>query len=101
MPKYLRIDNDIKQQLINLQRLQREYSQFDAIKLERDINRKLEIALDRQGTEFKFHRHSTYRKLEGAVKTLEECILLKDEIIQIRLEKHQDTVNIYDLTRQF
>jgi hypothetical protein len=59
MPSYLRIDNDIKQQLINLQRLQREYSQFDVIKLDRDINRKLEIALDRQGTEFKFHRQST------------------------------------------
>ena len=47
MPKYLRIDKEIKQQLVNLQRMQREYSQFDVIKLDRDINRKLEIALDR------------------------------------------------------
>ena len=101
MPSYLRIDKDIKQGLINLQKLQREYSQFDVLKLERDIHRKLEIALDRQSTEFKFNRRASQLKLEGAVKILEVCILAKEEIIQIRLEKQCDTVATVELTRQF
>jgi hypothetical protein len=39
--------------------------------------------------------------LEGAVKILEVCILAKEEIIQIRLEKQRDTVATVELTRQF
>jgi hypothetical protein len=47
MPSYLRIDKDIKQHLIQLSKLVKDYSQFDVIGLDREINRKLEFALDR------------------------------------------------------
>ena len=51
------------------------------------MTRKLELELDRHGTEYKSHRKSVSSKLANAVKILEESILLKDEIIKIRNEK--------------
>lgn len=81
MPKYLRIDKDIKEGLIALARLVKKYSQFDVIGLDREINRKLELSLDRQSTEYKFHRRAIAQKLADAQRNLEESILLKDDII--------------------
>ena len=47
MPKYLRIDNDIKNGLYHLTELMKEYSNFDVLALERDVTRTLELELDK------------------------------------------------------
>ena len=101
MPTYLRIDKDIREGLVNLAKHVKEYSQFDVLQLDREMTRKLELELDRHGAEFKGHRKGISTKLKEAVKLLEESILLKDEIISIRLEKQQDTIETYDLCKSF
>jgi len=87
MPAYLRIDKDIKQQLIELSKLAKEYSKFDVIGLDHEINRKLELQLDRQSTEYKNHHKEFKKKLTNALASIEDSILLKDDIIRIRKEK--------------
>ena len=47
MPKYLRIDLDIKEGLLRLTDLMKEYSNFDVLALERDVTRTLELELDK------------------------------------------------------
>ena len=47
IPSYLRVDVDVKQGLINLQKLIKEYAQFDIVKLDREQMRKLEDSLDK------------------------------------------------------
>ena len=47
MPKYLRIDEDIKNGLYKLTELMKEYSNFDVLALERDVTRTLELELDK------------------------------------------------------
>ena len=47
MPKYLRIDNDVKNGLYHLTELMKEYSNFDVLALERDVTRTLELELDK------------------------------------------------------
>lgn len=83
-PSYLRIDKDIKKQLIELSKLAKEYSKFDVIGLDHEINRKLELQLDRQSTEYKNHHKEFKQRLASALRSIEESILLKDEIIHIR-----------------
>ena len=101
MPSYLRIDKDIREGLFKLSKTVKEYSAFDVIQLDREMTRKLELELDRHGAEFKGHRKGISSKLEEAVKLLEESILLKDQIISIRLEKQKDTVETYELCKSF
>ena len=87
MPLYLRIDKDIREGLLKLSKTAKDYSAFDVIQLDREMIRKLELELDRHGAEFKGHRKEISSKLQEAVKLLEESIILKDQIISIRLEK--------------
>jgi hypothetical protein len=47
MPQYLRIDTDIKEGLIRLSELMKDYSNFDVLALERDVTRTLELELDK------------------------------------------------------
>ena len=47
MPSYLRIDKDVKESLINLAMLTKQYSSFDVLALEREVSRTLELELDR------------------------------------------------------
>ena len=46
IPAYLRIDVDIKDGLLKLHDLMRDYSNFDVLALEREVTRKLELELD-------------------------------------------------------
>lgn len=81
MPKYLRIDQDIKEGLYRLTELMKEYSNFDVLALERDVTRTLELELDKQSADYKRHNRATEKRLVQAQEKLEQCILLKDEII--------------------
>lgn len=47
MPSYLRIDKDVKESLITLATLTKQYSSFDVLALEREVSRTLELELDR------------------------------------------------------
>jgi hypothetical protein len=47
MPAYLRIDTDVKNALMQVARLSREYATFNIDELEWKMQRKLEIELDR------------------------------------------------------
>lgn len=47
MPQYLRIDQDVKEGLLRLTDLMRQYSNFDVLALERDVTRTLELELDK------------------------------------------------------
>jgi hypothetical protein len=47
MPRYLRIDKDIQDSLIQVARLSREYASFNIEELEWKMQRKLELELDK------------------------------------------------------
>lgn len=63
MPAYLRIDQDIKEGLVRLTELMKEYSNFDVLALERDVTRTLELELDKQSAEYKRHNRATEKRL--------------------------------------
>ena len=78
MPKYLRIDHDIKEGLLRLTDLMKKYSNFDVLALERDVTRTLELELDKQSADYKRHNRATEKRLAQAAEKLEQCIILKD-----------------------
>jgi len=78
MPQYLRIDLDVKEGLLRLTDLMKEYSNFDVLALERDVTRTLELELDKQSADYKRHNRATEKRLAQATEKLEQCILLKD-----------------------
>ena len=47
MPQFLRIDNDVKQGLLKVQQLIKEFADFDSVALEHRMARILEIELDK------------------------------------------------------
>ena len=81
MPQYLRIDKDVRAELLKLSRMIKQYSNFDVLALDREVTRTMEIELDRQSADYKKHRHEVEKKLKVAKEKLEQCILAKDEII--------------------
>ena len=85
IPSYLRIDVDVKNGLINLQKLIKEYAQFDIVQLDREQMRKLEVSLDKQSAEYKEHRSAVLDRLTKAADDLEDCIKLKGQIVESRL----------------
>lgn len=95
MPQYLRIDQDIKDQLIRLSDLMKEYSNFDVLALERDVTRTLELELDKQSADYKRHNRATEKRLTQAAEKLEQCIILKDNIIQTRMGEIRQTKDTY------
>ena len=101
MPKYLRIDQDIKQGLLHLTELMKDYSNFDVLALERDVTRTLELELDKQSADYKRHNRSTEKRLAQACEKLEQCILLKDEIIRTRMNEIKSTKTTYEACRNF
>ena len=68
MPAYLRIDKDVKQGLIRLQQLIKEYAQFDIVSMDCEQMRLLEVNLDKQSTEYKRHRADVVKKLNQATE---------------------------------
>ena len=56
MPQYLRIDKDVREALIKLSHMIKEYSNFDVLALDREVTRTMEIELDRQSAEYKRHK---------------------------------------------
>lgn len=78
MPQYLRIDVDVKEGLLRLTELMKEYSNFDVLALERDTTRTLELELDKQSADYKRHNRTTEKRLMSAAEKLEKCIILKD-----------------------
>ena len=101
MPQYLRIDSDIKEGLLRLQELMKEYSNFDVLALERDVTRTLELELDKQSADYKRHNRTTEKRLAQAAEKIENCILLKDQIIQTRMQEIKMTKQTYDACRNF
>ena len=101
MPKYLRIDGDIKTGLLHLTELMKEYSNFDVLALERDVTRTLELELDKQSADYKRHNRATEKRLSQAQEKLEQCIVLKDEIIQKRVHEIKQTKQTYEACRNF
>ena len=87
MPQYLRIDTDVKEGLLRLSDLMKSYSNFDVLALERDVTRTLELELDKQSADYKRHNRATEKRLSQAAEKLEQCILLKDQIIQTRMNE--------------
>ena len=81
MPSYLRIDKDVKESLITLATLTKQYSSFDVLALEREVSRTLELELDRQSAEYKRHKRQTEKRLIAANQKLEECSQAKEKII--------------------
>jgi len=49
MPNYLRIDKDIKESLLQVARMSKEYASFNIEDLEWKLQRKLEFELDKSG----------------------------------------------------
>lgn len=56
MPKYLRIDLDIQESLMQVARLSKEYASFNIEELEWKMQRKLELELDKQCITYKNHK---------------------------------------------
>jgi hypothetical protein len=56
MPRYLRVDKDIQDSLIQVARLSREYASFNIEELEWKMQRKLELELDKQSVMYKTHK---------------------------------------------
>jgi len=67
MPRYLRIDKDVKQALIKLSTMIKEYSNFDVLALDREVTRTMEIELDRQSADYKRHKRNLAKQLEQAM----------------------------------
>jgi len=101
MPKYLRIDTDIKEGMIRLSDLMKEYSNFDVLALERDVTRTLELELDKQSADYKRHNRTTEKRLASAAEKLEKCILLKDQIIQTRVNEIKQIKLTYEACSDF
>ena len=101
MPQYLRIDKDVKAELLKLSKMIKQYSNFDVLALDREVTRTMEIELDRQSADYKKHRHDVEKKLKVAREKLEQCILAKDEIIQLRHEEMSDTINTFQSCQRF
>lgn len=79
----------------------REYSNFDVLALERDVTRTLELELDKQSADYKRHNRATEKRLAMAQEKLEQCIMLKDEIIQTRMNEIKTTKSTYEACRNF
>ena len=79
----------------------KEYSNFDVLALERDVTRTLELELDKQSADYKRHNRTTEKRLSQAAEKLEQCIILKDQIIQTRLSEIQQTKATYAACKNF
>ena len=101
IPQYMRIDKDIKDGLYRLTELMKDYSNFDVLALERDVTRTLELELDKQSADYKRHNRTTEKRLTQAQEKLEQCIVLKDEIIQTRVQEITQTKQTYEACRNF
>jgi hypothetical protein len=78
MPQYLRIDKDVRDGLIKLSHMIKEYSNFDVLALDREVTRTMEIELDRQSADYKRHKRNLAKQLQQAMAKLEQCIVSKD-----------------------
>ena len=63
MPSYLRIDKDIKEALMKVTRLSKEYASFNIEELEKKMQRKLELELDKQSIQYKTHKNEVASQL--------------------------------------
>lgn len=57
MPRYLRVDKDIQDSLVQVARLSRDYAAFNIEELEWKMQRKLELELDKQSIMYKKHKN--------------------------------------------
>ena len=87
--------------MIRLSDLMKEYSNFDVLALERDVTRTLELELDKQSADYKRHNRTTEKRLASAAEKLEKCILLKDQIIQTRVNEIKQTKLTYEACSDF
>jgi len=78
MPQYLRIDKDVRDGLIKLSHMIKEYSNFDVLALDREVTRTMEIELDRQSADYNRHKRNLVKQLQQAMAKLEQCIVSKD-----------------------
>ena len=94
MPSYLRIDNDIKEGLLIVQKLIKAYADFDSVAIEHKMARLLELELDKQSTLYKQHKTQVATQLQAASDQLEQCILLKNQNIekQVQLLDHHKSI---------
>lgn len=101
MPNYLRIDKDIKESLLQVARMSKEYASFNIEDLEWKLQRKLEFELDKSGVSFKDHKLEVAKQISRVTDQLEECLHLKDSCVETRIEKHKVIVDLMEKTKQF
>ena len=101
MPQYLRVDKDVKEGLIKLSQMIKDYSNFDVLALDREVTRTMEIELDRQSADYKRHKRQLARQLGQAMERLELCIVSKDQIIQLRHEETRNMLVTYKSCQEF
>ena len=101
MPAYLRIDTDVKNALMQVARLSREYATFNIDELEWKMQRKLEIELDRQSVLYKAHKAEVQKSLQSVRDLLQEALQLKDSCVEQRRQKHDVVVKLTERTKSF
>lgn len=101
MPTYLRIDKDIKEALIQVARLSKDYASFNIEELEWKMQRKLEIELDRQSVTYKNHKQEVAKQISRVNEQLALCLQLKDSCVETRLQKHDVICGLIDETNRF
>ena len=74
MPSYLRIDADVKNALMHVAKLSREYATFNIDELEWKMQRKLEIELDRHSVLYKAHKAEVQKSLASVQDLLQEAL---------------------------
>lgn len=101
MPTYLRIDKDIKESLLQVARLSKDYASFNIEELEWKMQRKLELELDKQSILYKTHKAEVAKQITRVNEQLALCLQLKESCVETRLEKHNVIVDLIDETNKF
>jgi len=101
MPAWLRIDVDIKNGLVNLNQVTRQYTEMDIKFLKQDAEEKMENEFMKSSIEYDNHKREIDRMAAESNQKASDCLEIKDSVIQVRKEKFDNVRKIVALTSDF
>lgn len=84
MPTWLRIDLDIKNGLVNLNKVTRQYTEMDIRFLKQDAEEKMDNEFTKSSIEYDVHKREIDRQAADSNAKASECLEIKDSVIQVR-----------------
>ena len=99
--KELRDDSEVLQKLTELDQASRQYMAFDMQKMQNDMNKELESQIGKMTNEYKIHQQDVTSKLKESEAQNKNSQVLKQESVNMRLQKQKGLMDISNKNVQF